>query len=227
VLLLALETSSAQGSVSIHRDGKSICSRVWTRVQSHSEMVTVAISECLEQAGLEPGQIDTLAVGRGPGSFTGIRVAINAIKIFSYVSDLPIFAFDSTEILANAVPARGLPVLAMVNAQRSAVFSAQFQYDGDWKKTQDLGLTLLPDLEEKTVLPHICVGDGYPAIESLLTPRLKSLLIRDPALHDSPSSDVLGRLAWSRRNEVPTIDWNELQALYIRASGAEETLRRG
>ena len=100
---LALDTSTSQGGVAV-LEGERVLSRiVWSREKSHSEFLTPNIETCLRDAGLEVRALDRIAVGRGPGSFTGIRVAINAARALAYALSKPVFTFDTMEILAAGV----------------------------------------------------------------------------------------------------------------------------
>lgn len=225
MVVLALDTSTNQGGVAILRDRDILARRIWTREKSHSEMLTATLQACLEAAGLQLHDIDRLAVGKGPGSFTGIRIAVNAGRTLGYANAFPIFAFDTMEILAAAVhPNEGSRLLAMVNAHKNLLYVSQFSVQqGQWVRTRGPEALTLAQIEQIVNESHICVGDGYDEFESLFSTKLKSKLRRDSRFADFPLPDSLARMALE--STARPLVWNELQALYIRSSEAEEKLR--
>lgn len=233
--ILALDTSTSQGGVAVLRDDTVLSERTWTRDGSHGEHLTSMIESALAEAGLEASAIDTVSVGIGPGSFTGIRIAVNAARSIAYANKARAFVFDTTEILVNGTANHARPVIAMVNAQKNLIFVSEFEFDSSshgWRRSRELGLMSLDDLETSLQQrppqqTFLCIGDGYLEYESALGPVALSRLTRDTKLSDFPSPTVLGRLAWKCRQTQPTLGWKDVQALYIRASGAEEKRREG
>lgn len=227
MIILALDTSTAQGGVAVLEGDRTLATRSWERKGSHSELLTAEIENCLKDAGRKIGQLQMIALGHGPGSFTGIRVAVNAARTLAYTLSIPVSVFDTNEILAAMVMRSDLPVLALVNAQKNAVFAATFSHGATEPRARTLDTTMVEahELEALIKTPHLCLGDGYEALFSTLTPDLLVNLVRDPAVRDFPSAETLGRLAWLSRDSRPPLVWKDVQALYIRASGAEEKLK--
>ncbi|MES2965719.1 MAG: tRNA (adenosine(37)-N6)-threonylcarbamoyltransferase complex dimerization subunit type 1 TsaB [Bdellovibrionota bacterium] len=222
MIVLALDTSTARGGVAVFERDRVLSSRSWDRKGSHSEFLTAEIESCLKDAGRTVRDLERLALGNGPGSFTGIRVAVNAARSLAYALTIPIAVFDTTEILSAAVARRDLPVVTLVNAQKNAVFAATFV---DGSRTSGPTMVEAGGLDSLLTTPHLCVGDGYVALFPALTPTLIAKLVRDPAQSDFPSAETLGRIAWESRDTRPPLVWKDAQALYIRASGAEENLK--
>lgn len=201
--------------------------RTWRRAQSHSEFLTAEIEEALKEAQIPAASLDALAVGQGPGSFTGIRVAVNAARALGYALKKPIFVRDTTEILVEPVT-RDEPVLTLVNAQKNSFFASIFERRGHgWTRTRDLALLSLAEVEAVLTRPLVCVGDGCMEAELDLSPDSKLNWIRDSKISDFPLASSLARLALSGQKTHRPLDWNAVQPLYIRASGAEEKLREG
>jgi tRNA threonylcarbamoyladenosine biosynthesis protein TsaB len=226
MILLALDTSTAEGSVAVLERERVLSARKWSRKGSHSERLTHEIDQCLKDASLSPAKLTALAVGHGPGSFTGIRVAVNAARTLGYTLSIPVFTYDTTELLAEGVRSSHLPVVTMVNAQKNAVFVSTFSNRGGaWLRETPLTMVEVQGLESLVSGPRLCVGDGFEALFPILTPTLVSNLVRDPDQSDFPSAEVLGRTAWKNRDAHPSLVWKDAQALYIRASGAEEKLK--
>ena len=226
--VLAFETSTAQGSVAVVEGEKVLASRTWLRDRSHSELLTAEIEAVLAESNLKPNSLRALAIGHGPGSFTGLRVAVNAAKSLGYALNLKTYSFDTHTILANGVERTDLPVLVLINAQKNAFFSAVFKREADhWTQTRPLELTHADDLDSLLKVPHLGVGDGFLELGDELSLNLKSLAVRDSATKDYPHASILGRMSENTERAQAPLVWNEVQALYIRASGAEEKLREG
>jgi tRNA threonylcarbamoyladenosine biosynthesis protein TsaB len=225
---LALDTSTSLGGVAVLKQDLIITSLTWEREGSHGEHLTPAIEKCLETANIEAKDLTAIALGRGPGSFTGVRIAVNAARALSFVTQSPVYCFDTTEILAEGCQQIDLPLLVLVNAHKNLLYSSVFHHDAEkncWVRTIDLEARSILEITSLVNTPHLCVGDGYTEYERSFPTGLKSLLIRHPSVSDDPQPDTLGLLSWKHRSTSRASVWKEVQALYVRASGAEEKLR--
>ncbi|MGH7576190.1 MAG: tRNA (adenosine(37)-N6)-threonylcarbamoyltransferase complex dimerization subunit type 1 TsaB, partial [Longimicrobiales bacterium] len=102
-LLLAIDTATSMGSVAIG-DGDRVLAELTLGVGTrHSAALLPAIRFALEHAGLEPGQIDGVVVGAGPGSFTGVRIAAATAKALVHATQRPLYAYSTLLALAAAV----------------------------------------------------------------------------------------------------------------------------
>lgn len=229
MLTLALDTSSSRGGVAI-LEGQTILSEVsWDREVSHGELLTPALQNALEKAGVAFSAIQLIAIGNGPGSFTGVRVAVNTARALSYGSAgtdekrTPIMVFDSSEILAAAVARTDLPVLALINAQKNLVFASSFAWkESSWQRRLPLSATDAEAIAQLITEPHLCVGDGFFEIEHAIPPRARVNFVRSSDLSDYPLARFVGLLAGVSFGKRQTLIWNHVHPLYIRASGAEE-----
>jgi N6-L-threonylcarbamoyladenine synthase/tRNA threonylcarbamoyladenosine biosynthesis protein TsaB len=229
MLTLAFDTSSSLGSVAVFDGDKTLHSREWERATTHGELLTPAIEDCLAHSGIVPKDLKRIAVGCGPGSFTGARIAINAARSLAYALQIPALSFDTAEILASQerLPV-GKPVLAIINAQKNLVYASSFASPAPkGARVLPLTATTLEDLARHILEPHICVGDGFKEYEALFAPDFSPKLLRESSLSDEPTALAIGRLAWMVRAERQPLDWKALQPLYIRASGAEEKIGKG
>lgn len=227
MLTLAFDTSTARGSVAVLDQDKVLDHCEWERDVSHGELLTPALVKTLERAGREMRDVDHLAIGHGPGSFTGVRIAVNAARAISYSLAKPVYVFDTTEALANGVSkAASFPVAVLLNAHKNLMFFSTFTLtDGRWSRTSPLGAFDLESLEKSIKGPHLCLGDGFDELSSSMSENLRANLLRDDTAVDFPSAEVIGKLAFAERSRRSPLVWKDVQALYIRASGAEEKLK--
>lgn len=226
MIVLAMDTSTQLGSVAVIKDGQVLASECSLRQKSHSEVLNRFIQNCLEKTGIGLNAVDVFAVGQGPGSFTGIRVAANAGKSFSYLYNKPLVTIDSLALLAAATKAQ-IPVLSIINAYKNMVYLGLFDINQGPEPIYLEGPIALPvqklgDLITRDVL---VVGDGYDTYQEYLPANLKKHLLRDSAFADQPHAETLGLLAEKRAENGKTIEWNSFVPLYIRASEAEENKR--
>jgi tRNA threonylcarbamoyladenosine biosynthesis protein TsaB len=222
--ILALETSTQLGGAAIIENGRILAERSSTEQRSHSEHLHPLIDDCLNEARLHLSDIDVFAVGQGPGSFTGIRVAANIGKSYAYAFSKPLVSIDSLSLLAAPCLGRPMNVLSIINAHKNMVYLGLFDVSEKEPKYL-LGPTAVPVRELKNYINKDClvVGDGWNAFEAYFPDELKKLMHRDSSLADSPRASVLGLLAEARTKNGQTLDWKSFIPLYIRASEAEET----
>ena len=103
--LLAVETSSVRGSLALRMGAKPAREILFQEGLVHGREVTARLEELLRLEGLEPGEIGAIAVGIGPGSYTGLRVGVTAAKSLAFALRIPVVAESSLLVLAAGVAA--------------------------------------------------------------------------------------------------------------------------
>ena len=222
--ILALESSTQVGGVAIIQDAQVLAQRSSNESRSHSENIHPFIQQCLQETGMHLSDMDVFAVGQGPGSFTGIRVAANVGKSFAYSFNKPLVSIDSLTLLAGPYAGQGKPVLSIINAHKNMVYLGYFETSGP-EPIYLKGPLAVPVRELKDLIQEQCwvVGDGFSAFEPYFPEDLKKLFQRDSKISDYPQAATLGLMAEARAKKGQTLDWKSFIPLYIRASEAEET----
>ncbi len=129
--ILNLETATTNCSVSIAKDGKLLAIKEHdTPNYSHSEQLHIFIQAVLKEAKLELSDVDAIAVSKGPGSYTGLRIGVSAAKGLCFSLEVPLISIPTLESMAHQTK-RGatgysIPVL---DARRMEVYSAVFDQD--------------------------------------------------------------------------------------------------
>lgn len=151
--LLAIETSSAQGSIALGVDDR-LQERTIPTPREQTELVLPLIGELLTSAGLELAELDAIVFGRGPGSFTGLRVAATVAQGLSLASGRPIVAVSSLAALAQRVHAsHAVPsVLACIDARMREVYWGLYRFSA--------GLAILDGVEEIGAADRVPVPAG-------------------------------------------------------------------
>lgn len=232
MILLGVETSTLQGSVALGKmnEGKIeiLFSKKWLRHRSHGELLTSSIEEALNLSEISIESVDGFCFSRGPGSFTGIRVGISAVKAFSYALEKPVYALSSLETLAHQVSPEKTPLLALINAHKNQCYASTFLATAKgWKTAIKPKALTLPALEKLIRKKFLCVGDGFDVFFPSMSKGLKSRLNRRIELKNYPEAETLVRYFLANHKKHKPLSWNSLEALYIRGSEAEEKLRSG
>jgi tRNA threonylcarbamoyladenosine biosynthesis protein TsaB len=130
VIVLAIDTCDARGSVAVLRDDAVLKVVAHETEEDYSSWLLPAVRECLEGSGLRMEQVDAYAAAAGPGSFTGVRVGLTSVKAWAEVYRKRIVAVSRLEALAAEAAEETAWVAAFFNAQRDQVFGAVYQRNG-------------------------------------------------------------------------------------------------
>ena len=101
-LILNIETSTTVCSVSISNKGELVSFKEINNGYTHAENLHVFIEEVLKEASLTPSQLNAIAISKGPGSYTGLRIGVSAAKGLAFSLNIPLIAIDTLEIMTNA-----------------------------------------------------------------------------------------------------------------------------
>jgi tRNA threonylcarbamoyladenosine biosynthesis protein TsaB len=128
--MLAIDTATEACSVALSVDG-AVRERFEIAPRRHAALVLPMAEALLAEAGLARRQIDAIAVGRGPGAFTGIRLAIAVAQGLAVALDRPLVAVSSLAALAMNARDPALPVLALIDARMGEVYAGEFRIGAD------------------------------------------------------------------------------------------------
>ncbi len=128
--ILALDTATEACSAALYNDG-SVTARYQVAPRDHTRLVLPMIEELLGAAGFAPADLDALAYGRGPGSFTGVRIAASVVQGIGLGADLPVAGVSSLAAIAQrAWRVHGANhVLACLDARMSEIYWAVYRAD--------------------------------------------------------------------------------------------------
>lgn len=196
--ILHLETATKQCSVALARKGKLLASRrLLNDSFSHSEKLHTFINEVLEETATAPDQLDAIAVSKGPGSYTGLRIGVAAAKGLCFALDLPLIALNSLEILIQSVAEPTDFILPMLDARRMEVYTAVFDGDKKWvQETAALVIDSRSFLEIAQEKKVIVVGDGAKKFQAL-NPQIQADF---PELPSHPEAKDMIEMAWAKYN---------------------------
>ena len=127
MILLAIDTSDARGSVAVLRDWETVAAKVQDTGGEYSGWLLGAVGDALTAAGKRMREIDVLAVSTGPGSFTGLRVGLTTVKAWAEVYGKPVVGVSRLEAMSRLVERRSGPVAAFYDAQRGQLFGGLYR----------------------------------------------------------------------------------------------------
>ena len=170
--LLAIETATEFCSVALLCDGQLI-SRGELAPRRHTELLLPMCDELLAEAGVARSQLDAIAVGRGPGAFTGVRLAISATQGIALGIDRPIVAVSSLAALAMCAPDNGAPTFAIIDARMGEIYAGCFVSDPHWliRATRPESVGPADQLELSMEAANF-VGTGWETYGTVLSARL-------------------------------------------------------
>jgi tRNA threonylcarbamoyladenosine biosynthesis protein TsaB len=200
VLILAFDTATTVATSALVRDGEMLAERV-----SIPARVLEDVDVLLREAGVEATRLEGIAVGMGPGSFTGLRMGLAAARALALALELPVAGVSTLDALAAGAPG-ALPV---IDARRREVFTL---VDGEPVAVRPKGLS------NSLLQGAFCVGDGAVRYRALLESRGAEVPPDDSELH-LPRASVHARLA---RDFGPA---ELVEPIYVRAPDADRVLR--
>ena len=182
-LILCIETGTDICSVGIARDGELISLRESDEGRDHARQVGVFVDELLDEMGLQPEDLDAVAVGKGPGSYTGLRIGVSFAKGLCYGIQKPLIAIGSlnalTEVAREDYEAGILDVegwddavlCPMVDARRMEVYTQRFDAEG--KALSEVTAEIIDGesfaAERVSERPFVIFGNGAKKCEEVLS----------------------------------------------------------
>lgn len=221
-VILSIETSTKVCSVALARDGQVIAWRESEQGNEHAAKIAIFISEVLTETGLSCQQLDAVAIGEGPGSYTGLRIGVSTAKGLAYalhvpliaVSPLQAMAFRSLELARDREDfCEGMLFCPMTDAGRMEVYSAF--YDTQNNKVRDVAADIVDEISYKEVLAGhkvVFCGDGSAKCMEILGESANAVFMPDVR----PSSRYMAPLAESLYKNGQFVDVAYFEPFYLK-----------
>ena len=211
--LLAIETSTEACSVAVYADGQ-VFARHELAPRRHTQLVLPWADELLAEAGLAKPQLDAIAVGRGPGAFTGVRLAIALVQGLALALDRPVLPVSTLAVLA--MQGQGDNILAAIDARMGEIYLGTFARDADGLVSAT-GPEILCAPSDAPIpdAPMQGVGSGFAAGDGALVTRLGEQLPEFDANALPHARDLasLAVRAWQRGEAIAA---DALEPAYLR-----------
>ena len=166
--ILCIETATTNCSVALSVNGSVIAFREdSSKGYSHAEKLHVFIAEVLQEAAIEKSEIQAIAVSKGPGSYTGLRIGVSAAKGLCYALDIPLISVETLRVLVQQVSGKGT-IVPMLDARRMEVYVAVFNENREeMRGTKAEILTPTSFLNFLDEGQTIFIGDGVSKFEAI------------------------------------------------------------
>ena len=189
----------------------------------HSEQLIDLIEEGLKRLNLKKNQLDQLVWGLGPGSFTGLRIGLSALKGFHLGFQKRAFGASSLDLIALGSGMVSGELAVCVDARREHIYTAIYRFENNMpKKIIRESLFSFDQLIEKLKRGMAITGDALTTYGDLIRKRVgKSVLFLNPTFW-YPRALFLVRLCEQKRSWLKPLTLRSMQPLYLRASEAEE-----
>lgn len=210
VWLLAIDTSTEQAGLALF-DGTRLIELSWSAGRLQTTSVLPRISHLLESLGLTISDVGAIAVARGPGTFTGLRVGLSIAKGMAITGERSLIALDTLKVTALPFVAFGSPVLAVLPAGRQRLVWTI--YDGRLEASVPRNTTLAELTDYLAEHPETVVAGE-------MSPDQRMVLTESHTATVSPASGarrpgVLAELAWERWKRGDADDPTTLEPLYL------------
>lgn len=223
--LLAFETATEACSVALWIDG-AVRERFEIAPRRHAELALPWADQLLAEAGITKSQLDAIAVGRGPGAFTGVRLAVALAQGIALALDRPVVPVSTLAVLACADASSAdttntvgdeVRILAAIDARMGEVYAATFVRSGGGLVATSQELVAAPDAVALADAGEgwIGVGTGFSALDGRLRTRLQDRFARIDATALPHAADV-ARLAVRAFERGESVAAEQLQPAYLR-----------
>ncbi|HJX69678.1 MAG TPA: tRNA (adenosine(37)-N6)-threonylcarbamoyltransferase complex dimerization subunit type 1 TsaB [Dehalococcoidia bacterium] len=225
--ILSIDTSSRFNTVGLIDDEQILADSAWEARDNSLQKIIQTIDFVLTDRGLTLADIEGLAVGIGPGSWTGVRVGVTVGKIFAYATNKPICGISSLDALAYQ--AKDIPTLLcpLIDAGKETVYSAFYRpQKGTIAKVSDYYVGDIKKLLETIKEPTLFLGNAAHLYRQIITEELSSLANYRGELEDVQKGSVVALLAAFRLKRGESDDALSLAPLYLKESAAQALLAR-
>ena len=196
-IILNIETSTKNCSVSIADSGRVIASKELNNGNySHAEVLHPFIAQILEEVAISKDKIDAIAVSKGPGSYTGLRIGVSAAKGLSFALNKPLISIDTLTSLSYAVSINKGVIVPMLDARRMEVYAAIF--DKEHQKIREIKAEIIDNTSFAEELERgevYFLGDGAQKCKETITHK-NAVFVDDKF----PSSIEMAELSYQKYN---------------------------
>ncbi|MDQ7793520.1 MAG: tRNA (adenosine(37)-N6)-threonylcarbamoyltransferase complex dimerization subunit type 1 TsaB [bacterium] len=222
MILLAVDSATAFLSLALDGGDGTGAEFCLKGPGAHAEAVVGAMRSLLGDARVRPSQLGAVVAGIGPGSFTGIRVAVAAAKGLAYALGIPAVGVPTLDAMAAGLPCPEGLVCPILDARRGEVYGAVYQNSPPAPLTGYLNLPLEDFLERlEAGRPVLFLGDGALRYRQIIQRRLAGRAQVAPEAFAYPRGLVLARMGRERLAAGDGGDPLQLAPLYLRRSEAE------
>jgi len=211
--ILNIETSTTNCSVSLSNQGETLVLKEdYGNGYSHAEKLHVYIEEVLKEAKINSEQLQAIAVSKGPGSYTGLRIGVSAAKGLAYALNIPLISVSTLQALAKQVEADSGLIVPMLDARRLEVYSAIFDINNRLVRKIEAQILDENSFEEQLNIGKVFfIGDGVAKTKTLLS-HANAIFIENKL----PSADQMSALSFDKYKKSDIEDVAYFEPYYLK-----------
>ncbi len=210
--ILQIETATTNCSVALSENGKTIAVKEVSDGYSHAENIHVFIKEILAESKLKHTDLSAIAVSKGPGSFTGLRIGVSAAKGLCFALDIPLISIDTLQVLALQVQITEGVIISMIDARRMEAYTAV--YDAQYQQIKTVSATVFGNHYFEDFLSKEKVTFIGNAVEKLQTAlEHENAIFLDEVL---PSAKEMSALVYNKYKKNDTEDVAYFEPYYLK-----------
>ena len=228
--ILAIETATEACSAAVYCDGE-IFHRFELAPRKHTQLILPMMDEVLTEAGVERDQLDAIAFGRGPGAFTGLRIAVGVSQGLALALEKPLIGISTMAAMAQQVfdtqNVGDLSLLAAIDARMNEVYWARYQsVDGDVVLQGEEQVSEPDVLIQTETIDSVVFGSGWEAYhpEMLENP---PEWVKQSVTDVFPSAYYIAKLAASAYQRGELLDAADAEPVYLRNNVAKKKGEQG
>lgn len=215
--IVSIETATKICSVALHHQGKLLALREDDSANSHSANITVFVNEVLQEAGIGHNMVNAIAVSKGPGSYTGLRIGVSAAKGLCYGLGIPLIAVNTLEAMAqhtllSSHKKENTLLCPMIDARRMEVFCGLLNHQGQWVKETEAVIvdenSFAQQLAAQTV---VFFGNGAEKCKTAINN--PNAVFVDGV---EPSATYTGQIAWEKYSQQMFEDVAYFEPFYLK-----------
>ncbi len=226
--ILGVESSATAASVAVAVDGKIIAQCFSNTGLTHSQTLLPMVENTLSIAKLALSDIDYIAVSNGPGSFTGVRIGVSAVKGMAQPLNIKCIEVSTLEAIAKPLENTGCYAVSVMDARCNQVYTAQFNCKNTFERvTPDEAITI-DELGEKLKSVDgeiVLIGDGTQVAFKKLSAVLPDIKIANASIRYQSASNVCLIAAEKLKNGFLGDEAQKILPNYLRLSQAERELK--
>jgi tRNA threonylcarbamoyladenosine biosynthesis protein TsaB len=224
-MLLAIDTSTRWASLALYDITGLIAETSWRCWGNHTVEVLPTIAQMVKRARALPADIKAVAVAKGPGSFTGLRIGMSIAKGFCLALSVPLIAIPTLDIIAYAIGDQGRLVYAVLELGRNRICVAAYHYDNQLPVQKGDALYIASsEWQVSAHEPVSIIGEIRPELTESLSklPDAAHITFHAPAA-SARRAGYLAELAWKRwiNNQVDNLDSVDPTYLHLPTSGSQ------
>ncbi len=220
---IAIETSGRIGSIAAVDKDTILIEQQFPHGLQHAATILPIIDRLCRDRGWSPRDVEHLYVSIGPGSFTGLRIAITLAKTMALATGVKLVAVPSVEVLIHNAPPEARHVIIALDAKRDQIFTARFerQSAGGWVEREAAHLDSLSAMLDRAPRPIHLLGEGIPYHEKFIPQDDPGIIVTPPESWRARATAV-AQIGMKMAAQGQFANPDTLTPLYIRLPEAEE-----